>query len=491
MRRLKLFFVLSLIVAVMCFAVACDGNSGTQNPNNPDRTDSLPDTDGNGGEIDTDPDTAPGENDDESFEPAPDTDGMLKYVLKSDGTYAVRGLADVNSRSVSIPETFNSKDVTSIEAEAFSGSRIQNVTIAAGVKTIGDKAFALCYDLVGVSFAPGSALTSIGDRAFDICESLTAIEIPDGVTEIGAYCFRDAYELKDVSFPDSVVRVGENAMENTAWLKNADPGVVYIGSTAYAYQHIDEVKAPWAVIEEGTLSVADGAFSCDDLIVKVVIPASVTHIGYKAFTCCKNLASIEVDTLNPVYYSDKNALVERATLTVLKGVDSVPGNVTSIGDFAYAYSAALTSLTMPDSVVKIGVSAFEGAVNMSSASLSPKVTEIPDGAFRDASALGSFKVNKGVRSISGTAFSGCDALKTVYLDSPAVIVAADMSMSVGHVLENADTVFVSETAFLDDEGAPIKEYDVKDSHPYVYAAFEETDVSSVSGYKEWHRTEVR
>lgn len=65
-----------------------------------------------------------------------------------------------------------------------------------------------------------------------------------------------------------------------------------------------------------------------------------------------------------------------------------------------------------------------------------------------------------------------------------------MSTSVGHLLEHADKVFVGETAFSDDAGDPIKDYDPKDAHPYVTAFFEKESVSSADGYFEWTRKEV-
>lgn len=490
MRRLKFIFVLSLIVAVLCFTVACNDDSGTKKPDNPDASGPVGD-DGTGGIIQN-PDISDGDGSGETdFEEAPNSDGVLLYSPNKDSSsYSVSGLTSSSTSTIEIPETFNSKPVTAIGAGAFRLSRITEVVIGANVRTVGDRAFSLCYDLASVSFAPGSALNEIGDKAFYCCESLNGISIPDGVTSLGAECFAGAGSLCEIDFPAAIRYVGENAMADTAWFINADPGVVYIGTVAYGYKHVPEVTKLTLLFDEGTTAVADGAFYGDEIIVEIRIPASVTHIGYKAFAACKNLITVTVDKLNPAYYSEDNALVERETLTLLKGTEAVPEGVKAIGDYAFAFSSALTDVKLPADVERIGVSAFEGAENLVSFVLNDAVTEIPDGAFRDAVKLSSFAVPKGVSRIAGTAFSGCTALKTVYLNSPAVITEAKMSTSVGHLLEHADKVFVGETAFSDDAGDPIKDYDEKDAHPYVTAFFEKESVSSADGYFEWTRKEV-
>lgn len=491
MRRLKFIFVLSLIAAVLCFTVACNDDSVTQNPNTDQNTSDPSDEGGSGGII-QDPDISDGDGSGETdYEEAPNSDGVLTFNLNADlGSYYVSGLSDAGATEISVPDTFNSKPVTAIGAGAFRSSRIKSVVIGAGVTEIKDRAFSLCYDLESVSFAEGSALAAIGEKAFYCCESLNDVTVPGGVVSLGAECFAGAWSLSDIEFSDNLTYVGENAMADTAWFANADPGIVYIGSVAYGYKHIPEVTKLTLIIDDGTTAVADGAFYGDEIIAEIRIPASVTHIGYKAFAACKNLTKITVDELNPAYYSSDNALVERATLTLIKGTDAVCEGVKAIGDYAFAFSLALTDVILPSSVETIGVSAFEGAENLASFVLNDTVSEIPDGAFRDDVSLLSVSVPKGIKQIAGTAFSGCTGLKTVYLNSPAVITEAKMSTSAGHILEHADKVFVGVTAFLDEEGQPLKDYDPKDAHPYVSAFFEMEEVSSADGYYEWTRKEV-
>lgn len=488
MRRLKIIAALVLIIAFVCFTVSCTDDTGTQTPpdqQTPPVTDSEENNGGDGGQIDSEHGSG-SEDEDEEPQAPPASDGSLTYSPNAEGGYTVTRFVAGTTAAV-IPDEFNGKPVTEIGEGVFRFSRLVGVQIGANVKKIGDRAFSLSYDLAEVTFADGSVLAEIGEKAFYCCESLEKLDLPESVTALGAECFAGALSLSDFSFGPEISRVGKDALQNTLWLTNANVGVIYISATAYGYKHVPEVNNPYVQIEDGTVSVADGAFEGDERIIAFDIPASVTHIGYKAFAGCTALTSITVDALNPAYYAKDNALVERESLTVIKGVGSVPEGAEAIGDFAYAFSSSLDTLILPETVERIGISAFEGCVALVSVEMSEAITVIPDGAFRGDTALSEIKIHKGVTLISGTAFSGCTGLKTVYLDSPAVIVAADMSTSLGHLLENADTVFVSENAFLDENGDPITNLDPADSHPYLYAFFERADASREEGYVEWNR----
>lgn len=78
-------------------------------------------------------------------------------------------------------------------------SKLETVTIAAGVTKIANKAFPQCTKLKTLTLPEG--LTSIGDMAFWNCKSLETVVIPSTVTEIGSYAFSDCTSLKSVTLP--------------------------------------------------------------------------------------------------------------------------------------------------------------------------------------------------------------------------------------------------------------------------------------------------
>ena len=75
------------------------------------------------------------------------------------------------------------------------------MTIPDSVTAIGSYAFRNCSSLTSVTIP--DSVTSIGDDAFRGCSSLTSVTIPDSVTSIGKYAFEDCSSLTSVTFKDT------------------------------------------------------------------------------------------------------------------------------------------------------------------------------------------------------------------------------------------------------------------------------------------------
>ena len=511
MKRLSLIILtIMLIAAILCVAVACDDDSGTQNANNGtnQNVNDNNGADGNGsedggGEVVTPPEDGGNEdgegeeNDDEDAgDVTPTSDGVFNYALNADGeSYTVSGAVDKSADTYAIPALFNSKPVTAIDKEAFRRSDyLVAVSIPATVTDIGERAFSLCRDLENVTFGEGSELNAVGARAFFECESLDNLDLPDGVKSVGAGAFEECYSLMDLTVPASVERIGKDAFECAYTDSVATSGIVYFGKVAYKYVNIyDEGQsAPSveAVIKDGTIAIADSAFEGMTELISVTVPASVTHIGTDAFTST-GLTSIKVDEENIVYYSESNAILTFNTATLVKGTAStvIPDGIETIGANAFKDVAGLVNITLPTSVTAIGACAFENCASLETVTLNSSVTVIPDGAFRGCTALKEIVIEKTVKEIAGTAFSGCTALKTVWIDSPDVIIACNMSLDAGHLLEAAETVYVSDRAFvIEGEDGEESEDPRKQESAYLVAFFAKG--ASSDGYTVWTRKDA-
>ncbi len=94
-------------------------------------------------------------------------------------------------------------------------------------------------------------------------ESLTAIMIPEGVTDIGEVAFYGCPKLREVVFPESLKYIREEAFGETA---------------------LEQVILP-----EGLELIAEKAFYSCDSLKKIEVPGRNTVIEEDAFGCCDNL----------------------------------------------------------------------------------------------------------------------------------------------------------------------------------------------------------
>ena len=120
--------------------------------------------------------------------------------------------------SVSAPFNYEAEgDAVTITRchQGASGALIIPATIEGNpVTSIGDRAFAKCTNLTGITIP--DSVTSIGEGAFGYCRSLTSITIPDSVTSIGAMAFLACKSLTAVTFLGDAPKVAGNAFEKAS-----------------------------------------------------------------------------------------------------------------------------------------------------------------------------------------------------------------------------------------------------------------------------------
>ena len=128
-------------------------------------------------------------------------------------------------------------------------------------------------------------VTSIGGSAFYGCSGLISVTIPESVTSIGGSAFSNCSGLTSVTIPEGVTSIGRAAFSGSAWMKNQEEGLVYINNIALTYKGTMPENTS-IVIKEGTILIADYAFSGCSGLTSVTIPESVTSIGIRAFYGC-------------------------------------------------------------------------------------------------------------------------------------------------------------------------------------------------------------
>lgn len=116
-----------------------------------------------------------------------DGDFVYRPAKAADSEYEVVAYTG-SATSVTIPATYDGKNVTAILPEVFKdNTTMTSVTIGDNVTTIGASAFENCDALTTVNF--GSGVTTINAKAFYDCDALTSVDLPDVVTYVGEEAF--------------------------------------------------------------------------------------------------------------------------------------------------------------------------------------------------------------------------------------------------------------------------------------------------------------
>lgn len=231
-------------------------------------------------------------------------------------------------------------------------------------------------EIVIPSEIDGNTVVRIGDYAFYSGYSntvdVTSIEIPDTVTSLGYYAFRDCNALTDITISDSVTTI-----ENRAF---------------------------------------DGCGA----LASITIPSSVTNIGEEVFISCSALENIIVDSANTAYASEDGNLYNKAKNTLVTYAPGkmdtsfdIPNSVVYIGNYAFCGVDALTEITIPTSVVKIGEWAFYTCEGLTDITIPGNVKTISSDAFELCYALESITLEEGITTIGDAAFASCPSLTEI------------------------------------------------------------------------------
>ena len=343
-----------------------------------------------------------------------ETYGDFEYSYIEDDRLSITGY-NGSATNPEIPSAINGVSVTEIGESAFENcTSLTSVTIPDSVTSIGFCAFYNCKSLTSVTIP--DSVTSISESAFEDCKSLTSATIPYSVTSIGDYAYHGCYFTSENFVNNSNVELDDSSKPT---IVDTDAGGFCIKDNvlvnmrpAYA---IGEVTIPNSVIIFGY-----SAFDSCESLISVTIPDSVTCIDDRTFSSCTSLTSIEVSGNNKNYSSTDGVLFNKdksELITYPAGkTDSeyaIPNSVTSIGNYAFACSTNLTSVSIPNSVTSIGYDTFEDCTSLTSVTIPDSVTSIGWDTFENCTSLASITIGNGITSIGLGAFSGCTSLTSV------------------------------------------------------------------------------
>ena len=231
----------------------------------------------------------------------------------------------------------------------------------------------------GDGYYGSSSLTSdnvIGDYMFWKSPKLTSIVLPSNITEIGGHAFQECPLLTKLEIPASCTTIGTRAF-------------------------------------------------CESGLTSLTIPMSVNNISWGIIQGCKSLTSLSVDKANKYYDSrdNCNAIIETASDKLIAGCirTVIPLNVKEIE--MYGFCSSPSKLVIPGNVSSIWNWAFEDNTTLQEVTIDEGVRYISSFAFSKCSGLQTVIVPKSVWKISENSFEDCSSLRyfTTYAETPISI----------------------------------------------------------------------
>ena len=231
------------------------------------------------------------------------------------------------------------------------------------------------------------------------------------VVGIGAFAFSyPQHAVTKVCLPASIVYIGQGAFSNMADLRSIevapDSALQSIGEEAFRYTPIENADF-LADCPIGT--IGDNAFSVTAM-TELTLPASLTEIGWMAFSRCASLERVtfadgtHLETLDNTFYG----------CDALRSVDFGEGSVIDeIGEGAFISCDSLTEIGIPDGVARIGVNAFESCAALERVIFGENsmLSDIGERAFAYCTALSEITIPQGVTQFPGNVFLSCAALQ--------------------------------------------------------------------------------
>lgn len=310
--------------------------------------------------------------------------GYLKVVTLGESTLSAEELTSIagnlaNGAVIDLGETTFA--ATEFPLDFYRKTNLQEIALPRNIQTIADDSYS---------------------GAFYNCSNLKRVTLPEGLTAIGANCFRECSKLESIDLPSTVHTLGKLAFYNCKVLTSAviPEGVETIPQSLFANcSALNDVTLP------STLkSIESSAFEKTGL-KEITIPESVTTLEDDLFNTCKSLERVQLpDALTEI---PKKLCYQCSALTTI----NMPSKVKDIGEEAFYQCSKLQDVTLPETLETIGARSFGGCNAFTRIVIN--IPEITEYSFWSCANVTSIDLGEKVTSIGRNAFITASNLQTI------------------------------------------------------------------------------
>ena len=251
-----------------------------------------------------------------------DANGEITFQVGWDG--AITGFTGESDHIV-IPEVIDGTTITSISYGAFEGGTFSSITLPDTLTRISGYAFRDCENLTQIIIPEG--VTSIGFDTFESCRSLAIVSLPSTLNELGSYTFEDCASLSSIVIPKGIREIPYGCFYNCNTLK--------------------QISLPTNLV-----SVGGWAFHGCTSLTSVSFPNQLTYVESSAFYECSALKSIT--------FTAPEVALDDWVFGDCISLESLNGTISSLGSYTLYNCPKLVDITLADSIIDIPQNAGVG-----------------------------------------------------------------------------------------------------------------------------------
>lgn len=298
------------------------------------------------------------------------------------------------ARKTNLQEIALPRNIQTFASEAYSGAfynctNLKRVTLPEGLTAIGANCFRQCSQLESIELP--SSVRTLDIYAFYGCKSLTSVVIPEGVEAIPRFIFDSCTALTDVTLPSTLKSIGTEAFEATG-------------------------------------------------LKEITIPESVTSVEAAVFKNCKSLERIQFpDALTAIPANLCNACSALTTI-------NMPSKLETVGNDAFYNCGKLQDVTFPETLKSLDERSFGGCSAFTRIIID--IPAIANYAFWNCANVTSIDLGEKVTSIGRNTFIMADNLQTITCRAKNVPSLGNSAFgSAGSKVEGAKILYVPAASY--------------------------------------------